>query len=97
VSLSIRRGDDTIFKKVYRGLKSRKAEPFDSASPMQAGYLVKVNAAEVDYVEIAQGLLDHSSREELSAASRSENKYIRAAAALLSDPWRQSATPRSAR
>jgi hypothetical protein len=88
VSLAIRRGDEVLFRKSYRGHKARKGEAFSSGSAVQGGYLTKVNAAEVDCVEIAQALLAGLREGELRVASASKDKYIHAAAAALSDTWR---------
>jgi hypothetical protein len=88
VTLSIRKGDQILFRSTYRGHKSRKAEAFGADSPVSGGYLVKVNAAELDYVDIATALLDCPEYGDLAVAVGSKNKYIHAAAIALSDTWR---------
>jgi hypothetical protein len=50
--------------------------------------LIRVNSAEVDCVEIAESLLADLDEHDLKVASASNDKYIRAAAAALSDSWR---------
>jgi hypothetical protein len=88
VALTIRKGRDVVFKKTYRGHKSRKAEAFSSGAPIRDGYLLKVNSAEVDCVEIAEALLAGLDENDLRVALGSNNKYIRAAATAVSDSWR---------
>jgi len=96
VALTIRRGDEVLFKKAYRGRKARKAEAFNPEAPEQGGYLMKVHPAELDYVEIAQALLAHQAQNNLKVALGSKSKYIHAAAAALSDSWRGGGAPKIA-
>jgi hypothetical protein len=86
VSLAIRRGDEVLFEKSYRGNRPRKAEPFAPGYPREGGYLVKVNAADIDYLEICRALLKPLGGEQLALAARSENKYVRTAAASMVNP-----------
>jgi hypothetical protein len=95
VSVSLRNGAMVLFRKTYRGNKSRKAEAFNNDAPVQGGYLVKLNGAEIDYVEIAEALLDDPPKNlDLSVALGSKDKYIHAAAVVLSDSWRGTSAPR---
>jgi hypothetical protein len=57
LSVAVRNGGEILFKKVYKGNKGRRSEVFDSGLPVQGGYRIKVNPAEVDYVEMAEALL----------------------------------------
>ena len=56
---------------------------------------MRVNPAEVDYVEIAEALLANLDENHLKVATRSNDKYILAAAAALSDSWRGGSAPSS--
>jgi hypothetical protein len=94
VAVTIRKGDQVLFRKSYRGQRSRKAEAFDPEAPVQGGYLIRVNSAEVDYVEIAQALLADRDARDLKVAMGSNDKYILAAAAALSDSWRGGGAPK---
>jgi hypothetical protein len=94
VTLTIRRGDEVLFKKSYRGHKARKAEAFSPEAPVEGGYLMKVNSAELDYVEIAESLLTIPDKSDLNLALGSKSKYIHAAAAALSDSWRGGGAPK---
>ncbi len=87
VSIAIRAGDDVRFRKLYRGNKPRRAEVFAPGMARAGGYFVKLNRAEIDYVEIAEALLRPLGGEAVSRASRSDDKYVRAAAQRLADAW----------
>ena len=89
VTVEVRSGETVLFRKAYRGHKARRAEAFGSEIPVEGGYLVKVNFAEVDDVEIARRLLENSRNYNLAMALSSKNKYIHAAAIGLSDGWRR--------
>jgi hypothetical protein len=85
VGIAIRRGTEVLFEKTYRGSKARRAEPFNSGAPVQGGYLVRVNPADVDCVEIGEALLEPLDESALKLAAASANKYLRAAALALAD------------
>jgi hypothetical protein len=92
--VTIRKGGEVLFRKSYRGHRSRKAEAFNPGAPLQGGYLIRVNSAEVDYVEVAEALLAGLDEHDLKVAMGSNDKYILAAAEALSDSWRGGGAPR---
>jgi hypothetical protein len=87
VSIAIRAGDEVRFRKLYRGNKPRRAEVFAPGMARAGGYFVKLNRAEIDYVEIAEALLRPLGGDAVPRASRSDDKYVRAAAQRLADAW----------
>jgi hypothetical protein len=74
--------------------KARKAEAFNPEAPELGGYLVRVNPAELDYVEIAEALLIIKDRHDLDVALGAKSKYIHAAAVAASDRWRGGGGPK---
>src|SRR5262249_39815070 len=48
VTVTVRRGGELLFRKVYRGNKARRGEVFGAGAPVEGGYRVKFNPAEVD-------------------------------------------------
>jgi hypothetical protein len=87
VSIAIRAGDEVRFRKLYRGNKPRRAEVFAPGMATAGGYFVKLNRAEIDEVEIVEALLRPLGADAVARASRSGDKYVRAAAQRLADAW----------
>jgi hypothetical protein len=86
VSVSIRKGQEILFKKTYLGSKGRKLESFSPELAVVDGYSVKVHSADVDLLEISKALLEPLPEELLTQAGRSEDKYVRTAATAMTNP-----------
>jgi hypothetical protein len=76
----------SLSDRLFRGRKGGKGEAFNETSTEQGGYFVKMNPAEIDYLEICEDLLRPLASEELGQVSLSKNKYLRSMAEALLCP-----------
>jgi hypothetical protein len=83
VTVSIQRGEETLLQRVFRGNRGRRSEVFAPGSPVEDGYRVRVNRAEIDFLEVATALLQALSPAAFDMAERSDNKYLSAATQLF--------------
>jgi len=89
ITVSVRQGTKVLYRKTFRARKPRKSEVFAQGSLREEGYGVKLNRAEIDYLEICEALLAPLDDGALAVAARSNNKYLSASAhALLDDAHR---------
>jgi hypothetical protein len=94
VTVTIRKGGEVLFKKGLSRAQGQEGRGVQPEAPEQGGYLVRVNPARLDYVEIAGALLVFQGQDDLNVALGSKSKYIHAAAAALSDSWRGGGAPK---
>jgi hypothetical protein len=89
VRVTIDSAGTVLFRRTYRGNKPKKAESFNPGAAISGGYLVRVNRAELDLLEICEALLEPLGKEQWLRAAKSKNKYISTAAATLVDSSRR--------